>query len=301
MTTLNLFSSRNFLRDKRGNVALTFSLVMLPAILVGGGAIDYSRTVTQWSNLQQATDATALTVAHAYLSQTSTAAGLTGFAQTYLNGLMNGATLNGPPVLKQNNTVVCINSKYSVPTAFMKIANITSLNVSTSACSQVGQTYEVALAVDNSGSMAHTDANGVSKISALQQAAKTLVGILIPSGQTNPQVNISIIPFNSLVNVGSSAVNSSIEDVSGSSSIHWQNFLRPGGSFNPRSKFDLYSGLNVSWGGCFEEPPPLTRRPMPSLLRRPMPCSFHILPPMNPATTTTSHPRTRPRRRSRRH
>ena len=247
-------------RDRRGNVALTFGFAALPAIIIAGSAIDYSRSVTQWSNLQQATDATALTVAHAYLTNSSTASGLTTFAQTYLNGLMYGAKLSGPPVLQKNNTAVCINTTFSTPTYFMQIININTMNESTSACSQVGQTYEVALVVDNSGSMTETDANGNSKISSLQAAAKSLVSILIPSGQSSPQVDLSIVPFNSLVNVGSSAVNQNIIDTGGSSSIHWQNFLRPsGGTFNPTSKLDLFSGMGTSWGGCLEElPPPYT-------------------------------------------
>ena len=255
--TTETASRRRFLHDRSGNVAITFGLALLPAILVAGAAIDYSRTVTQWSNLQQATDATALTVAHAYLSKSSSAAGLTTFAQSYINGLMYGAKLDGPPVLKQSNTVVCINSTFAVSTAIMKIVNITSLNVTSNACSQVGQTYEVALTVDNSFSMNETDSGGTTKISSLQSAAKTLVDILVPSGQTTPQVGVSIVPFNSLVNVGASNANASFMDTSGSSSIHWQNFLRPGGgSYKPTTKFDLYNGMNTSWGGCVEELPP---------------------------------------------
>lgn len=251
---------RRSAKDERGNVALTFGLSFLPALLVAGAAIDYSRTVTQWSNLQQATDATALTVAHAYLTSSVKGADLTAFAQTYLNGLMNGAQMVGAPVISQTNTVVCINTTFTVPTVMMKIVNISYETVKSTACSQVGQTYEVALAVDNSGSMTQTDAGGNTKMSSLQSAAKTLVSILVPSGQTTQQVGMSIVPFNSLVNVGSSAINPNIIDAAGASSIHWQNFLRPsGGTFNPTSKLDLFTGMGVPWGGCFEElPPPYT-------------------------------------------
>lgn len=246
--------------DRRGNVGTVFALCFLPAVLVSGAAIDYSRSVTKWTSLQQAADATALTIAHAYLNNKSSGLGLQLFAQTYVTGLMNGATIVGSPVLSQNNTVVCVTLNYVVPTVFMKIANINSVTVSTKSCSQVGQTYEVALAVDNSGSMNETDSGGTTKISSLQSAAKTLVSILVPSGQTTPQVAVSIIPFNSLVNVGSAAVNQNIIDTAGASSIHWQNFLRPNsGSFNPTSKLDLFNGLGTNWGGCFEElPPPYT-------------------------------------------
>ena len=92
----------------------------------------------------------------------------------------------------------------------------------------------------------------------MKTAAKKLVNILIPAGQTTPQVAISIVPFNSLVNVGANQVSSSILDKNGSSSIHWQNFHRPqAAAYRPTSKFDLFSDMkNTTWGGCVEEPPP---------------------------------------------
>ena len=137
----------------------------------------------------------------------------------------------------------------------MKIAHINNVPVGASACSQVGSTYEVALALDNSGSMAES-AGGQSKIQALQSAATQLVGMLIPSGSTNPQTAISIVPFTSMVNVGSSTA-ALFLDRAGASSIHWQNFNRPTGtSFYPTSKFDLLNAMtNASWGGCVEERP----------------------------------------------
>ncbi len=243
-----------FRGDVRGNVAMTFGLSCIPILLVTGAAIDYSRAATQWSNLQQATDATALSAAHTYLSATSTAAALKTFSQSYISGLMSGATVNNV-VLSNINTQVCVYTTFTVPAVFMKIAGVQSMPVSTSACSQVGHTYEVALALDNSGSMLES-AGGQSKIQALQAAAKQLVGILIPSGTTAPQVGISIVPFTSMVNVGPSTV-APFLDLAGSSSIHWQNFHRPSGtSFHPTTKFDLFNAMkNATWAGCVEERP----------------------------------------------
>ena len=257
MSILSLISRNRFVEDRRGSVAMTFGLTFVPALLMAGAAIDYSRTVTQWSNLQQATDATALVVAHNYLTSQSSPASLKTFAQSYINGLITGTNVSNVQ-LSKNNTVVCLSTTSVVPTAVMKIANILALNVATSACSQVGQTYEVALALDNSGSMSES-AGGQSKIQALQAAVNQLIGILIPSGTVAPQVGISIVPFTSMVNVDVSNGKGRAApflDAAGISSIHWQNFHRPTGvSFTPVSKFDLFDGMGASWGGCVEERP----------------------------------------------
>lgn len=256
-----MISIKRFARNQRGSIATMFAVSFIPAMLVTGAAIDFSRSVTQWSNLQQATDATALSTAHTFLNASSTASALQTYAQSYLSGLMNNATVTSV-VLSQGNTRVCVYSSYPVQTAVMQIAGIKTVNVSTSACSQTGDTFEIALALDNSGSMSES-AGGQSKIQALQSAAKQLVSILIPSGTTTPQAAISIVPFTSMVNVGggTNSPSWSFLDKSGQSSIHWQNFHRPSGAtFVPTSKFDLYKNMtNTTWGGCVEErPPPYT-------------------------------------------
>lgn len=241
--------------DRRGNVAMTFAIAFLPALLVSGAAIDYSRALTQKSNLQQAVDATALTIAHTYLSSTSTTAVLTPFAQEYIGGIMSGATVTSA-VPDQNNTRVCVSASYIVPTVLMKIAKINIMPVAASSCSQVGQTFEVSMVLDNSGSMANSGSDGTSKISALQSAAKKLVSILIPSGTTLPQVAISIVPFTSMVNVKTGSGTPAFIDTAGTSSIHWQNFHRPkSASYYPTSKLDLFKGLSATWAGCVEERP----------------------------------------------
>ena len=256
MTSSKASKLKAIVADKRGGVAMTFGLVFLPSMLVAGAAVDYSRSAAQWSNLQQATDATALTTAHSYLNSTSTTSNLQTFAQTYIAGLMNGAQVTSVAI-GANNTQVCVATTLNVPTVFMKIVRINSVTVSTHACSQVGSTFEIALALDNSGSMAES-AGSQSKIQALQSAATQLVSTLIPSGTTLPHAAISIVPFTSMVNVGGSTT-ASFLDTAGGSSIHWQNFHRPAGStlFQPTSKLSLYSAMSpaVAWGGCVEERP----------------------------------------------
>lgn len=262
---------KRFGSNRKGQTAITFALSFVPMIICVGFAMDYSRQVTARSNLQQATDSTALAMAHSYLTPLSTSALLFTPTQTYLTGAANSPaptvpllTVNGKTgslnaatlqtvSLSQNNTQLCITTSMILPATMMTIIRTSYLEVGASSCASVGGTYEVALALDNSYSM-NESAGGQSKMAALQAAAEDLIDILIPAGTTSPTSAISIVPFNALVNVGSS--NTSFMDTNGNSSIHWQNFNIPNGAkYQPNSKFDLLSALSTSWGGCVEERP----------------------------------------------
>lgn len=262
-----------FLKDRKGQAAITFGIAAVPLLIAVGSAIDYGRAVTARSALQQATDATALAIAHGYLSITSTSLTLTTPTQTYLTGAMNSPAPSGVTVtyngvtgtvnaatlnnisLSQNNTELCIKTTMIIPTMVMSIARFTYMTVGANACAQSGQTYEVALVLDNSGSMAEL-AGGQSKMASLITAASQLVDILIPSGTATPTTAISVTPFTALVNVGPNTAASYL-DTLGQSSIHWQNFHRPNGtSWKPTSKFDLFNAMkSQSWGGCVEDRP----------------------------------------------
>ena len=281
-----------FSADREGQVALTFALAFIPALLMVGAAVDYGRAVTLRSSLQQATDATVLAITHNELTSTSTVTTLGAPTQTYLGGLMSGATLKpGGLTLSANNTKLCLATTYTVPTTIMAIANIPSLPVGATACAQPSSssTFEVALALDNSGSMAES-AGGASKIAALKQGAQALVDILNPAGTASPTAAISIVPFTALVNVGTSKT-ASFLDTQGTSSIHWQNFHRPApilflAPFYPISKFDLFKALNASWAGCVEErPAPYTTSDTPASTSTPDTMFVPFLSPDDPGDT----------------
>src|SRR5688500_5503521 len=61
---------RSFARDQRGNVALTFSLALIPLVGIAGATADYSRLSLKKSELQSVADAAALGAAK-LLSTTS--------------------------------------------------------------------------------------------------------------------------------------------------------------------------------------------------------------------------------------
>lgn len=268
-----------FRNDRRGQISVMFYFIGGATIIAVGAAVDYTRAATQRSNLQQATDSTVLAMAHGYLTPTSTSVTLADPTQSYLTSAMNAVAstaltktytangqsggLNMPKVkkitLSNANTQICIDTSMIIPTTLMTVVGTQYLAVGASACAQAGGTFEVALALDNSGSMSES-AGGQAKIDALQSAANSLIDILIPDGTVKPNAAISIVPFTALVNVGSSQ-SAAFLDVLGKSSIHWQNFHIPSTvNFKPTSKLTLFANMNsVSWGGCVEDrPPPYT-------------------------------------------
>ncbi|MEE9315289.1 MAG: TadE/TadG family type IV pilus assembly protein [Rhizobiaceae bacterium] len=129
-------------------------------------------------------------------------------------------------------------------------------------------TFEIALVLDNSGSMRY---NG--KIAALRIAAEDLVTTLHASVSNNGRpdpMQFSIVPFAATVNVGANNSNADWMDKNGVSPIHhdkvfnWEldpNAVKVGGIWKTLSgqkltRFTVYNNLpGQSWGGCVEARP----------------------------------------------
>ncbi len=254
-----------FARNRDGNVALILGLSSLPLILMVGASVDYTRAVTKKTSLQQATDATSLAVAH-YLTQNLSSAQLLLNTTNYFSAAVGDttATIVTGPTVSPDNTQVCLTTKDIVPTTIMRAAaaggftTTTQVTVGAQSCAKINNTtYEIALALDNSGSMLEST-SGTTKIASLQTAATQLVSIMNPSGSV-PKASISIVPFSLAVNVGSQYRGASWIDNNGQSSIAMQNFSLPKNlaatAFAPTNKFTLFDAMGQSWGGCVEERP----------------------------------------------
>ena len=89
-------------------------------------------------------------------------------------------------------------------------------------------TLEVALVLDNSGSMDNTTASGQKRIDLLKAAAKELVKTLADQAklikQVDKPVQFSLVPFAASVNVGPDNAGADWMDVNGLSPVHQENF-----------------------------------------------------------------------------
>ncbi|MBV9076220.1 MAG: hypothetical protein JO048_01910, partial [Methylobacteriaceae bacterium] len=120
--------------------------------------------------------------------------------------------------------------------------------------------FEIALVLDNTGSMASASSSGVSKLSALKTAATNFVNTIYNDATMGPRTKMSLVPFSAAVAVTPGTYrNAWWIDQSARSSLHWQNVSNPAGS-GFTSRFDILTALkakyaNWDWAGCFESLP----------------------------------------------
>jgi hypothetical protein len=112
---------------------------------------------------------------------------------------------------------------------------------------------EVALVLDNTGSMASTLNSGTKKIDALISASKSLVDTLAAAAARASEtdaVKISVVPFSMTVNVGSTYQGQS-----------WLAGKMPTTGYGAdvfatnQNRFTLLTNLGLTWAGCVESRP----------------------------------------------
>ncbi len=197
-------SVARFRRAERGNVAVMFAIAVVPLLGFVGGAIDYSRVNNARTAMQSALDTAALMISKDATNSMS-AAQINQQAQAYFNALYNHPEVQNIVVsavftnsAAQGSQIV-ITGSANMPTDFMKVVGFPALAFGGSSTTVWGTTkLRVALALDNTGSMADS-----GKIDALKTSAKSLIDTLKVAAKTNGDVYVSIVPFAKDVNVGS--------------------------------------------------------------------------------------------------
>ncbi len=243
--------------DERGAIAVQFAFLVIPLAILTFGLIDLSRTSVQKRQLQDALDAATLMAAR---STATTDAGLDSIGDAALATEMAGLGVpltrdNSTFSLGPNNTVVGAIQNVTIKPI---IANLWSTGDKTmTAGSTVMRSVnklEVALVLDNTGSMASTLNSGTRKIDALITASKSLVDVLAAAAARASEtdaVKISVVPFSMTVNVGSTY----------QSQTSWLAGKMPTTGYGTdvfatnQNRFTLLSNLGLTWGGCVESRP----------------------------------------------
>ena len=204
-----------FSADKRGAVAIMFSIALFGVFFIAGIAIDYGRAAHSQQKIRSALDAATIAAAKKYKDDRTELGELTAFAQSYFeaNALQGGTFANLSnftlAVDAQSNEVTATVDT-EVPTSFTRIAGITKISFPSQAKAVFNsQDLEIALQLDITGSMSER-INGKRKITSLQEATRALLEILLPNGGTGTTtVRLGIAPFAAGVNAGAyaSAVN----------------------------------------------------------------------------------------------
>lgn len=253
----------SFRRDQQGNTAVIFGLTLVPILVLGGASVDLARLNEKRSELQQAVDHVTLALAK-NLAAGETAAAQSDKARALLAGVSRDPQAQvaaNYPAINMTTGEVCLTATTTVPTAIMSLVQIMTMPTSASGCAAVAQgTYEVALVLDNTGSMAQ-QATGGAKIDALKTAATQFVNYMFNSPSLGPRTKMSLVPFAASVRLDPATyANASFVDTQGQSSWTWRTPAFTPDASVATTRFDLFAKLagiksSWNWAGCFESLP----------------------------------------------
>jgi Flp pilus assembly protein TadG len=247
---------RPFSTDSRGAIAITFALSAVVLCAAVACALDYSQAAAQRTKLQRAMDMTVLIAAKAAPSMTDQE--LLTLANKALKGQMPTANVDAVTVTEGRRKVE-IAASASYATSILNVIGVKAVPLGASSTSYTSITsHEIALVFDNSGSM-NASAGGDSKLVSAQKAANQLVDAMASTQASATSTKFSVVPFTLAVTVGSQYATSAWMDTSALSSIHWntRNLDKSTAlaSYPVTSRFDLFTQLNTTWGGCVETRP----------------------------------------------
>jgi len=232
-------------RDTSGDVAVLFAVGLLPLLGLAGGAVDYTLAGGHKVRLQNAVDSATLAATRT-VTANSTVAQVTEVVSKYINANTDfGGSVTLDVQLNVAARSVKVKATLNHKPYLLPVVGISNIPIGAESSSQLGRAYlEVALVLDNSGSMAGT------RITTLRTASADLMKKVLAMAYMQGDTKVGIVPFASMVNVGPSNANASWIDGQGQSPIHAENFS------TPANRLHLYSKMTgVNWAGCVEARP----------------------------------------------
>ena len=233
-------------------MAVTFAVAALPVSMMVGMGIDIANASRVKLALQDATDEAALSLAR----QQSTIAdsAITSTAQSYVLASYNKtATISVTnATIDRTNIIATIDDQATVPMFFSQMFGVSTMTVHAHAVAQ-GLQLEVSLVLDTSGSMADTAGTGGAKIVALRTAVTDFLSNMFGTQTTSQRVSVGIVPFATAVRIVPSGTtpSSSYMDTGGLEGDPYGDY-----DTTTYTRFQLFTQLNQSWGGCVMTRPP---------------------------------------------
>ena len=232
---------REFLSDRRGNFLIITAVAIVPIMGALALSVDFAQMSRQRQDALNALDAAGIATAR-MISSGATDDDAKTFARTFFDanlGTVNPSDTTLTVVLPTDTSgggILTLSASlnyrpYFFPTfasLLSKTAGGTQLSFSATSQVRLKDTLEVALVLDNSGSMDFTGSTGQKRITLLQEASKDLVDTLAAEAASLKQlpkpVQFGVVPFAASVNIGSQYASASWMDTDGISPIHHENF-----------------------------------------------------------------------------
>lgn len=263
---------RKFLQDRRGNYAVMGAVASIPLVGAMALAVDFSEYTRQKQSLLNSLDATGVAAARQFMTGATEAATKT-YAESFFRANI-GPAREYETTLKTTVPTVANPLDYVEVTATIKYKPMIyprfrallgkpggdTIEFSATSRVKVQNTLEVALVLDNSGSMTYYG-SGSSKdrMTVLKEASAQLVTTLGARAamikRVPEPVRFGLVPFSASVNVGTAYASASWMDTTGKSPIHYENFNMPTAG-NPitiatNKKIELVNGQYVKTGSAW--------------------------------------------------
>ena len=194
-------------QDRRGNVAMMFALTVVPIIGLVGAAVDYSRATDVRQTLNAAIESAALMAARdaSKLTDSQLRTRVDGWIRAQLQPDWSSSFSGATVAIDRTARTVNITANVEVQATLMRVLGQTTMAIGSNAQSSWGNnTIELALVLDNTGSMASS-----GKMTALKEASKQLIKIMQDATETKDQIRISVVPFVTQVKLDKSNSNAS--------------------------------------------------------------------------------------------
>jgi Flp pilus assembly protein TadG len=229
-----IMALRQLAERREGAIAIIFALCAIPAVIAAGMAIDVGRAYMVKMRLGASLDAAALAVgSETNLTSTQLTTALNNYFTANFPSTALGTNVTVTPVpadADMTASTVNFQAQATVPMTFMQLVGVSSITVSVSAQTKKTVGLEVAVVLDNTGSMlcgandgsdsacspdvvasdtSCTNSSNNSRICTLINAATSFVNTLTSAISSSQQLYMSIVPYVTNVNVGDSFCTSS--------------------------------------------------------------------------------------------
>ena len=188
-----------FGRARGGSTAILFAIAIVPIVALAGMGMDYGRAHQAQNDVQTALDAAALiaikgaaSATDSQINQRARQAFTAGIKGSMAENVQANASYN------RSTSTIDLRAQGSVSTTLLQLIGRPeiAINVRSQATAGLGK-LELAMVLDNTGSMSSN-----SKIQTLIAASHQLLTTLEGSAGASGAVKVSIVPFDTHVNIG---------------------------------------------------------------------------------------------------
>ena len=242
-----LRARRSFARDENGNFGILFGFAAIPIIGLLGGAVDVTRHNRYEMTLLNAMDSAAIALVRRGAKNDAEA---DDFVNNYIDGVAAWHKADDMLHLARFDATEIeggwrVEAKGDMDTAFLPVVGLRKMPLDLVAEVQMsGGKYEIALALDNTGSMASH-----RRMQVLRESAAQLVDDLYREEGTLDRVKMALVPFVTAVNIKADhGFNMDWINPVGASDVYHLNFSEP------VNRLELFEqmGPRVNWRGCVE-------------------------------------------------